>query len=91
MLVPFLGATSVTTTIILAHVVKCRALTVVERGIKFDFARHQLNQPIKHLEQASAKPVIIVEKSDTTKETARDNNSWWHRENTDDGTRGGSR
>ena len=70
MLVPFLGAKSVTTTIIPAHVVNCRAPTVVKMGIRFDSAEHQPNQPIKLLEQVSVKPATVMVRSGITSETA---------------------
>ena len=68
MLVLFLGATSATTTIS-DSVGNCHAPAVVKRGTQLVFARHQSNQPIRQLEWVLVKPVMVMEKSDTTRET----------------------
>ena len=70
-LVPSRGATSAVTTIASpTHVVKCFATTVARRAILRETAEHQPNQPIKHPEQMSVKPTMVVVRSGITRETA---------------------
>ena len=49
---------------------KCFAPTVAKRGMQLEFVRYQSNQPIRHLEQVSVKPVMAVVRSGTTGVTA---------------------
>ena len=70
-LVPFLGAASAATIIVLpGHVVKDSATTVARRATLLETAENQPNQQINLPEQVSVRPAIIMVKLGTSRGTA---------------------